>query len=333
MTTALGLPLLRSRLVRTEGFSDRQLRELVEVGGWERLRQGVYLPEGVDVYAEQRHRWLVDGTVARLSDSTDAVVSHASAAVLHGLPVWGLELNRVHLTRPGRAGVNSTCCVHPHRAQLTDAELTSIDGIAVTTVARTVLDVARSAPFTQSVVVADAALHINATTAGELATVLDIARHRGSARGAARVIAFADGLSESAGESRSRVLFANAGFPVPALQVRLHDESGVFIARVDFDFDELCTAGEFDGLGKYTTLLRPGQDPADAVVKEKIREDRIRDTGRQVVRWTSTDLTTPHVVLSRFRAAFNRAGFPDWAPSSPRVPGNVAESWRESRAK
>lgn len=313
----MGLPLLRSRLVRAEGFSDRQLREMVEVGGWKRLRQGVYLPEGIDVYAEQRHRWLINGTIDRLSDSTDAVVSHASAAVLHGLPVWGLDLSRIHLTRPGRAGVNSTCCVHPHRAQLTDAELTTVDGITVTTAARTVLDVARSAPFTQSVVVADAALHTKATTADELAAVLDIALHRGSARGAARVTAFADGLSESVGESRSRVLFAGAGFPAPALQVRLHDGSGTFVARVDFDFDELCTAGEFDGLGKYTTVLRPGQDPADAVVEEKIREDRIRDTGRQVVRWTSKDLATPHVVLNRFRAAFNRAGFPDWVPSSP----------------
>ncbi|MDQ6657880.1 MAG: hypothetical protein M3Z00_06620 [Actinomycetota bacterium] len=324
MTTELGLPMLRSRLVGIQGFSDRQLREMVEVGGWQRLRQGVYLPEGVDEYAEQRHRWLVNGTVARLSNSTDAVVSHSSAAVLHGLPVWGLDLSRVHLTRPGRAGINSTCWVHPHRAQLTDAELTAVDGTAVTTVARTVLDIARSAPFTQSVVVADAASHVKATTTSELAAVLDIARQRGSARGAARVIAFADGLSESVGESRSRVLFAGAGFPAPVLQVRLHDEFGEFVARVDFDFDELRTAGEFDGLGKYTTLLRPGLDPADSVIEEKIREDRIRDTGRQVVRWTSKDLATPHVVLHRLRAAFNRAGFPDGAPSSPgAVPGSA----------
>lgn len=318
MTTVSKLPLLRSRLVGSEGFSDHHLREMVEVGGWERLRQGVFLPDGADVYAEQRHRWLVAGTVARLAPSTDAVVSHASAAVLHGLPVWGLDLSRVHLTRPGRAGVNSTRWVHPHRAQLTDAELIAVDGITVTTVARTVLDVARSAPFTQSVVVADAALNSRATTADELAAVLEVARGRGSARGAARVIAFADGLSESPGESRSRVLFAGAGFPAPALQVGLLDSSGAFVGRVDFDFDELRTVGEFDGLGKYTTLLRPGEDPADVVVAEKIREDRIRDTGRQVVRWTSKDLASPDVVIHRFLSAFHRAGFPDWRPSSPR---------------
>lgn len=312
-------PKLRRRLVMEQGWSDHDIARLKAAGVWERLRQGAYLPAGIETFGEQRHCWLIAATVDRLRADADAVVSHGSAAVLHGLPAWGLDLDRVHLTRPGRAGVNSTRCVHPHRALLTDAEITRVDGIAVTSVARTVLDIARSAPFTQAVVVADAALATRSSTPDELAAVLEIARSRGSARCAGRVIEFADGRSESVGESRSRVLFALHGMPKPELQVPLHDRSGFLVARVDFDFAEFGTIGEFDGLGKYSTLLRPGLTPADAVIQEKIREDRIRDTGRQVVRWTSRDLANPGVLLQRFGAAFARAGFPGWAPSAPRV--------------
>ncbi|WP_051265143.1 hypothetical protein [Nakamurella lactea] len=319
MTTEYQLPLLRHGLVYEQGWTDYDIGRMKATGDWQLLRQGVYIPTGVKVFPEQRHRWLVEGTVARLRSRSDAVVSHVSAAVLHGLPVWGLGLDRVHITRPGRAGVNGTGCVHPHRAKLTDAEITMVDGIAVTSAARTVLDLARSAPFTQAVVVADGALAAELTTPDELAAVLEIARSRGSARAAARVIEFADCRSESVGESRSRVLFAVHGLPKPELQVRLHDRNGLFIGRVDFDLPEFRTVGEFDGFGKYSTLLRPGQSPADAVIEEKIREDRIRDTGRQVVRWTGRDLPNPGSIMQRFVAAFARSGFPDWVPSAPRL--------------
>jgi hypothetical protein len=64
--------------------------------------------------------------------------------------------------------------------------------------------------------------------------------------------------------------------------------------------------GEFDGLVKYGRLLRPGQTPGDAVVAEKRREDRVRDEGLRVVRWTWDELETPGVVVKRLWRAFAR---------------------------
>ena len=52
--------------------------------------------------------------------------------------------------------------------------------------------------------------------------------------------------------------------------------------------------GEFDGRVKYGRLLRPGQEPGDAVFEEKRREDAIRDEGWGVVRWVWSDLQVPH---------------------------------------
>ena len=57
---------------------------------------------------------------------------------------------------------------------------------------------------------------------------------------------------------------------------------------------------------KYGRLLRPGQSAGDAVYEEKLREDELRDTGRQVVRWTWPELDTPDVVGGRLLRAFAR---------------------------
>ena len=57
--------------------------------------------------------------------------------------------------------------------------------------------------------------------------------------------------------------------------------------RADFGWPERGVVGEFDGLVKYgrgrTTV---DEDMADVVWREKQREDRIRETGLGVVRWT-----------------------------------------------
>ncbi|MEN2509822.1 hypothetical protein [Gordonia polyisoprenivorans] len=58
---------------------------------------------------------------------------------------------------------------------------------------------------------------------------------------------------------------------------------------IDIDWEWLVV-GEFDGMIKYGRLRRPGESIADAVIREKLREDEIRDTGPRVVRWTWNDL-------------------------------------------
>jgi hypothetical protein len=95
---------------------------------------------------------------------------------------------------------------------------------------------------------------------------------------------FSDGGSESVGESRSRVALDRAGLPPPVLQWKVTDRDGELIGRTDFGWPQLRTVGEFDGRVKYGRLLRPGQQPGDAVFAEKLREDRLRDQGLSVVR-------------------------------------------------
>ena len=59
---------------------------------------------------------------------------------------------------------------------------------------------------------------------------------------------------------------------------------------------------EFDGRVKYGRLLKPGEDPGDAVFKEKLREDALRRaTGWAVERATWRDLSHPVDLARRTR--------------------------------
>lgn len=75
--------------------------------------------------------------------------------------------------------------------------------------------------------------------------------------------------------------------------------SGDLVAVTDFLFRDQWTVVEFDGALKYATT-------AD-LVAEKLREDRLRELGYEVVRVTWADLEHPARVVARIRAAFARA--------------------------
>ena len=111
-------------------------------------------------------------------------------------------------------------------------------------------------------------------------------------RRAVRVLDFADGLSESVGESRSRVVLHRLGLPSPDLQPRVLRRDGTVIGRSDFGWEAFRTLGEFDGRVN--------------VFQEKRREDELRDHRRKVARWTWSDLDHPHVIGDRVRRAFDR---------------------------
>lgn len=131
-------------------------------------------------------------------------------------------------------------------------------------------------------------------------------RRPGGAR-ARRVVAFADGRSESPGESWSRVEFGRMGKPPSHLQYEVRDERGALIARSDFCWQEERVLGEFDGKIKYGALLQPGEHPSDVVVREKRREDAVRDQGWQVIRWVWSEMRTPAVIAARLDRASARS--------------------------
>ena len=152
----------------------------------------------------------------------------------------------VHLTRNRNSGGNRRVVVQVHAAPLTDGDITAIDGVPVTSLARTVLDLCRTLPIEQAVAAGDRALVLGLVRAVLEELLAQMTRWPGT-RQVRRAVALFDPRSESAGESVSRVGLHEDGLPMPDPQQDIFDEDGQFVARVDFCWRKQRTIGEFDG--------------------------------------------------------------------------------------
>jgi hypothetical protein len=246
-----------------------------------------------------RHRQLVEGTWPLLAGQ--AVLSHGTAAVLHGLPIWRAQLDRVSVTRSEGGHGTRTRHLHVRRASLDPCEVVELDGYRVTSLERTALDLAALLDYERAVAVLDAALHRKAD-----ATLMDAlaraARNRRGAGVARRALAFADGRAESVGESVSRVRMAQLGLPAPELQFEVFDGKGLWIARVDFAWPDRGVVGEFDGAVKYTGAPK---EVAAVVMQEKRRHQAIEEVGWRVVRWGFRDMDDRERFRDRLASALD----------------------------
>ena len=93
--------------------------------------------------------------------------------------------------------------------------------------------------------------------------------------------------------------FEEQGLPAPELQVWLGSADDR-IGRVDHYWREHRTVAEADGAVKYAA--------GTGLFEEKLREDRLRDAGFEVVRYTWDEaLRFPELLAARIRRAFARA--------------------------
>jgi hypothetical protein len=289
------------------GYSDDELRRMRSARQLVAVRPGAYVAGEDERLRSPAARHLLEIEAALQQLGPGAVVSHASAAVVHRLPLWSTPIGRVHVTRNRRSGGRRSRYLHLHAAALDVDEVELVGGIPVTSVARTIADLARELPFEPALVPADAALYRKLVTRVDLEEAVERSSNRRGNSAARRVIAFADGGGQSPGETRSRFALLRAGVSPPRLQREFFSRTGRFIGRVDFDWDEFECVGEFDGEVKYGRALQPGQDLGEVVFQEKLREDALRDEGRQVVRWIWSELSRFEVVVDRLERAFHRA--------------------------
>lgn len=273
------------------GYTPDQIRARLHNKRWVRLRRGIFsvapVPPG-DPRVAAAALAALPGTAA---------LSHATASGIHRLASVSAPSSEVHVTVPG-APARRSDGLHVHGRPLPPGSVLVQDGVRLTTKSRTVLDLSRTLPFGAAVVAVDEFMRLHPEGVVELEQLAEMEVGPLSAR-ARHAVAFGDGLSESPGESLSRVAMVGHGLPAPRLQVWVGDADGV-IGRVDFLWDRWRTVGEFDGRSKYRSV----QD----LWAEKRREDRLREAGFEVVRWAWADVVGEFgPVASRLRRAFARA--------------------------
>lgn len=315
------LPRARPVYARAEltarGMTRHDITTALEAGSVTRVGRDAYVVGG---RASRERDDLVERGVAvsrRLGEG--GVLSHVSAAALHGLPLWGLPTGRVTASLPqaGR-GHRRTPSLVVYDAPL-DGAVTVVDGIPVTTPARTAVDLARAHRLDPAVCVADRVLARGLAGTEELRRHVDAAAgFRGVSR-ARRMLDLATGEAVNPLETRSRLAVLRGGLPPAEVNVDLYDESGGFLARPDFLWRAWRLVGECDGLEKYTL---GGTDKASvkaAIAEEKAREERLRAAGWVIIRWMWRDLDDPRALVRRIRAAMLRQEAAGFGPGAGRL--------------
>jgi hypothetical protein len=263
------------------GLTRRQLQG----ASWRRLGGGLYVWAGCADTPE-----LMLAAIRRRLPA-EAVFSGRTAAWLHGLDVPPCD--PVQVTLPVACGVSARSWTSVRRARLGGEDVVVRRGMPATSAARTVADLAGELPLIEAVVIADMALQRG---------LLDLARLRGRLTCQAgrkgslrlrRVIDLSEPAAESPMETRLRLLLVLAGLPRPEAQVRLHDESGRFLARPDLYYrvERLCL--EYDGATHR-----------DSLIEDNRRQNRLQNAGFRLLRFTAADvLRAPDSVVGQVRSA------------------------------
>lgn len=288
--------------LKAEGWNGRQLRAAVDKGALTRPAWGFY-GSGKELTGTAAHLVRAEAILKRHGKSV--VLSHVTAAILHGLSVEVDDPGDVHLTVAPPARGRRRAGYHVHVAPLEKADVTELRGLRVTSLARTAADLARGVPFEWGVVAMDQALR-RGVTQKQLEALLEGASKRAGVETLRRVVAFADGRAESAAESVSRVTMARAGMPAPLLQYQVTDESG-WVADGDFGWPELGVVGEVDGEEKYKKQVEKGQSVGKVVRNQQDRDESIRQAGSWPTHWGWKIAWDVHRLGEQLRGAFRSA--------------------------
>jgi hypothetical protein len=251
-----------------------RVRRAADAGTLVRVARGAFAErESWDVGdARDRHRLLIRAVMQNAG--SNLVLSHGSAVALHGLPWIGSFGRRVVVTDPDRDRGQVKASIQRVGGKGRSISSVPIAGLQVTGLAATAVDVAvREHPW-RAIAVLDAVLARGATLA-DLDAELEGRRVR-NPRVVRALLDAADGRAESAGESITRWGAVVLGAPALELQHEFHNEDGS-VDRVDLWQPDVGVVIEFDGLVKYSDPgMRRGRTPAEVVVEEKRREDRLR---------------------------------------------------------
>jgi very-short-patch-repair endonuclease len=262
------------------GLGPRAITHRVRAGRLHRVHRGVY--------AVGHPRLSRDGV--RMA----ATLAFAATALLclHDAGAhWQLRASSaswVHVTIPSRAGRKPRPGIHIHRPlSLPDADRATHRGIPVTSVPRTLIDLAEVLP---SAALARTIEQADALRLLDLVALREALARQPRRRGAALVASAVDGyrddvITRSELEARLLVLCTQHRLPAPAVNVRVHGY------EVDFLWPANRVIAETDGRRHHATHA--------AFERDRARDAQLTVVGYRVVRFTYRQVTRESAAVAR----------------------------------
>lgn len=280
--------------------------------GYQRLMHGLYVSSQVRITFDLRARALL----GLMGD--DAHLSHFTAARWWGL--WiprepGLHICRPRGRRHSRPGVVTHSC-GKHGAKRSPGQVITRKGVAVSAPIETFFELATELSLVDLVILGDSLARRHRVRPEDL--VARTIEYSGPGARAARLAA---GLVragvDSLMETRLRLLIVFGGLPEPRINLKLRDEDGHVVRRIELAYEDYGLAVEYDG--------EQHRETSDAWNDDIIRRDELASSGfRSVVVTKRGIFREPQVTLDRLERALRDAGWdgrrrpqPDWRSHFP----------------
>ena len=262
-------------------------------------------PGGPSADGTRSHEEAILAGVRGIIERTDAPLwfSHETAAMLHG--AWTYRTPElVHLTRAWNPHVDGEAepLVRRHHTVLPPQDRTTVLGVPVTSLARTLVDCIRTLPRDGALVACDSLFRLGAEPA-EVSRIMAASRGKRGVVQAREILELSDPRSASPGETVTRLVASDAGLPRAEPQLEVTTERGTY--AVDLGWEDVRVAVEFDGAVKYAD--GGTMSPDDVRRAEAARQDALESAGWIVVRVCWAELDDPIALEQRLRAAY-RAG-------------------------
>jgi len=216
----VGTQLILRDDLRWQGVTFRQIDHRVESGQWVRLQRGVYLPAGVEITPTIR----AEAAVAAV-DRLGVAASHETAARVHGIDLVRSRVGEYvtmprSVDRPDRPGLRM------YGRDLPNDDMTMVDGVRVTTVARTLRDLLLDTDRLTAIWACEHAIRRELVVQEQIAATLAAARGSGRIGRARNRFGLVNARSESPLETGVRLTGLDADLPPFEVQIPITDDAG-----------------------------------------------------------------------------------------------------------
>jgi hypothetical protein len=280
-TSIMQAPFIGSDAVAAGHLTPYQLRSRFVA-----LHHDVYVPKAAELTPVLRAK------ACWLRSRRRGILAGFSASALHGAR-WidpARPASIIDTNRRLAAGVQVW------EERIDDDEVLLVDGMRVTTPARTALDLARRCPMDVAVAAIDALAQAAELKLPDVELLVDRYKGRRGMKNARATLELVDGGAQSPKETWLRLLLLRAGLPRPQTQIAVPNEWGWVEAYLDMGWEDLKLAVEYDG-DQHRSDRRQ-------YVKDIRRLEMLERKGWRVVRVVAED--HPRDIICRVRDALAR---------------------------